>query len=139
MKTFAKFKGQLLACVPKKWADFYSNAPKKFGHEYITAANYTREEFLELAEITRFLNFSNYENDISYSVHNDCEYVHKDCESWFLNEKEMALYESMPVKFTQDDLRAKRLLINMPISSQDRMTVGTLFRHVNIPGAISLI
>jgi hypothetical protein len=129
MKIVAAVEDKLLACVPEKWAFFYKNAPKKFNADYITAAGYTREEFLELAEATKFFDYSDYENTEVGSVYKDYEYVHPDCKSWFLNEREMALYDAMPEEFSEDELRKTRLVMGLPISSQDKMLEGTLFHQ----------
>lgn len=134
MKKLAKYEEKLLACVPEKWARFYKNAPKEFKQDYIDKQGYTREEFLELAKATKLFDHGFYEQNPSDFVYKEFEYVPADCESWLLNEKEMELYNVMPEKFTQDELRAKRLEMRMPVSSQDKMAGGTLFKHIPVAG-----
>lgn len=134
MKKLAVYEEKLLACVPEKWANFYRKAPTEFRQDYIDKAGYTREEFLDLAEQTRLFDHLFYEQDPTDLVYKEFEYAHPDCNSWILNEREMELYNAMPDKFSQDEFRAKRLAMKLPISSQDKMTSGTLFKHIPLEG-----
>jgi len=134
MKKLAKYEEKLLACVPEKWAAFYKAAPKEFKHDFIEKGGYTRDEFLEHAKATRLFDYVFYEDDPSDFVYKEFQYVPTACESWLLTEKEMELYHAMPDKFTQDEFRSKRLAMKMPISSQDKMAVGTLFKHIPVEG-----
>jgi len=130
MKKLAKYEEKLLACVPERWAQFYRGAPKEFNHKYIEKAGYTREEFLELAEATKLFDHVFYQQDPEDVVYKEFQYVPPGCESWILNEREMALYNAMPERFSYEEFRAKRLVMNLPISSQDKMANGNLFKHI---------
>lgn len=130
MKKLSKYEDKLLQCVPEKWAKFYKNAPKEFKQDYIDKAGYTREEFLAHASATKLFDHHFYAVDANDFVYKELEYVPHTCHGWLLNEMEMKLYEAMPIRFTQEDFRKKRLEMKMPISSQDKMISGTLFKHI---------
>lgn len=123
---------KFLTTIPKRWADFIKSAPMEFNQGYLDKVGFTREEFLELSGSTKLFDDVFFNNDPADLIYWWCYgEISYPCKGWELNGNEMYLYDRMPDIFTTKEFINLRKAF-LPISSQDKMLGGILFKEYKI-------